>query len=270
MRRLSWFLVLSLSLLLVLSTVGCNSKNPEQSSEKNTPAVQTEIMVSAAASLQNSLTELQQDYAKKKPDVKVTINYGSSGTLQQQIEKGAPADLFISAGKSQMDALADKNLLVKESRIDLLGNDLVLIAGKDSTKVNSLEDLSKADVEKIGIGTPESVPAGSYAKDALTSLKLWDSLSPKFVMAKDVTQVLNYVETGNAEAGLVYRSDAQGSDKVKIVMALPESSHKPIVYPAAVISASKNQQAAQDFLDYLKGSDAKQVFDKYGFKTPAK
>lgn len=270
MRRLSWFLVLSLSLLLVLSTVGCNSKSPEQSSEENTPAAQTEILVSAAASLQNSLTELQQDYAKKKPDVKLTINYGSSGKLQQQIEQGAPADLFLSAGQSQMDALEEKNLLVKDSRIDLLSNDLVIVAGKDSTKVSSLEDLSKADVEKIGIGTPESVPAGKYAKEALTSLNLWDSLNAKFVMAKDVTQVLNYVETGNVEAGFVYSSDAQGSDKVKIVMALPESSHKPIVYPAAIISSTKNQQAAQDFLNYLQGSDAKEVFANYGFKTPAK
>ncbi|AET66101.1 molybdenum ABC transporter, periplasmic molybdate-binding protein [Desulfosporosinus orientis DSM 765] len=270
MKRLSWLFVLSLSLLLILSTVGCNSQNSEQSPEQNTPVAQTEIMVSAAASLQNAMTELQQDYAQKKPDVKLTLNFGSSGKLQQQIEQGAPADLFLSAGQSQMDALEEKNLLVKDSRINLLSNDLVIVAGKDSTKVNSLEDLSEDDVEKIGLGTPESVPAGKYAKEALTSLNLWDSLNSKFVMAKDVTQVLNYVETGNVEAGFVYSSDAQGSDKVKVVMALPESSHKPIVYPAAIISSTKNLQASQDFLNYLQGSNAKQVFAKYGFKTPAK
>ncbi|SDG27702.1 molybdate ABC transporter substrate-binding protein [Desulfosporosinus hippei] len=270
MKKVSWLLVLSFSLLIILSSVGCNANNAAQSPEKTTQVEPVEIMVSAAASLQNSLTELQKDYAQKKPEVKLTFNFGSSGTLQQQIEQGAPADLFISAGKSQMDALGQKDLLVKESRIDLLGNDLVLVTGKEDKKVTSLEDLAKADVGKISIGTPESVPAGKYAQEALTSLKLWDQLTPKFVLAKDVTQVLNYVETGNVDAGLVYQSDAQGSDKVKVVMALPESSHKPIVYPAAIISATKNQQAAEDFLNYLQSSDAQKVFTQYGFKSIAK
>jgi len=224
-------------------------------------------MVSAAASLQNSLTELQKAYALKTPSVKLTINFGASGTLQQQIEQGAPTDLFISAGKTQMDALGQSNLLVKDSRIDLLGNDLVLITGKDNSKVTSLDDLSKSSVAHISIGTPASVPAGKYAQDSLTSLKLWDSLQPKMVMAKDVTSVLNYVETGNADAGFVYRSDAQGSTKVKVVAVIPENSHKPIVYPAAVILATKNKQAAEDFLKYLQSADAQKVFVKYGFKT---
>jgi len=268
-KKVLWLLM---SFLLILSLVGCSAGNSSQpSTNALTPqAKSTEIMISAAASLKDSLTEFQKDYAQKKPEVKLTINFGASGTLQQQIEQGAPVDLFISAGKAQMDALEQKNLIVKESKVDLLGNDLVLITGKDNSKVTSLDDLTKASVNQISIGTPESVPAGKYAKESLTSLKLWDALQPKFVLAKDVTQVLNYVETGNVEAGLVYQSDAQGSTKVKVVTVVPASSHKPIVYPAALIAASKNKQVAEDFLKYLQSSDAQKVFMKYGFKTLAK
>lgn len=268
MKKVSWLLVFSL--LLILSLVGCSAGNTTQPSTNVTQAKPTEIMISAAASLQNSLTELQKDYAQKTPGVKLTINFGGSGTLQQQIEQGAPADLFISAGKAQMDALEQKNLLVKESKVDLVGNDLVLVTGKDNNKVTSLEDLTKPSVVQISIGTPESVPAGKYAQEALTNLKLWDALKPKFVLAKDVTQVLNYVETGNVDAGLVYQSDAQGSTKVKVITVVPASSHKPIVYPAAVIAATKNKQAAEYLLKYLQSSEAQKVFAKYGFKTLAK
>lgn len=267
MKKISW--VLMFSFLLILSVTGCSGGNTQPSSNA-TQVKPIEIMVSAAASMKDSLTDLQKAYAQKAPDVKLTLVFGASGTLQQQIEQGAPVDLFISAGRSQMDALEQKNLLVKESKVDLVGNELVLVTMKDNSDVKSLEDLSKSSVDKIGIGTPESVPAGKYAQESLTNLKLWDSLHPKFVMAKDVTQVLNYVETGNVAAGLVYKSDAQGSTKVKVVTVVPASSYKPITYPAAVISATKNKHAAEDFLKYLLSSDAQRVFVKYGFKTLAK
>ncbi|HBP63301.1 MAG TPA: molybdate ABC transporter substrate-binding protein [Desulfosporosinus sp.] len=224
-------------------------------------------MVSAASSMKDSLTELQKSYAVKNPGVKITFVFGGSGMLQQQIEQGAPADIFISAGKTQMDVLEQKNLLVKESKVDLVGNELVLVTGKDNNKVTSLEDLTQSSVAQISIGTPESVPAGKYAQEALTNLKLWDLIKPKFVQGKDVSQVLNYVETGNVEAGFVYQSDAQMSTKVKVVTVVPASSHKPITYPAAVISTTKNKQAADDFLKYLQSSDAQKVFVTYGFKT---
>lgn len=267
-KRVSWLLMLSF--LLILSLTGCSTGGTDQSATNVAKVEPTEIMVSAAASMKDSLSELQKVYTVKAPGVKITFVFGASGTLQQQIEQGAPADLFISAGKTQMDALEQKNLLVKESKVDLVGNELVLVTGKDNTKVTSLEDLTKAEVEKISIGTPESVPAGKYAQESLTNLKLWDALKSKFVLAKDVTQVLNYVETGNVEAGLVYLSDAQGSTKVKVVTVAPASSYKPITYPAAVISASKNKQVAEDYLKYLQSSDAQKVFVKYGFKTLTK
>lgn len=260
-----------LSLVLSVSLVGCGTTNSGTNTGNNvSQAAQKELIISAAASLQNSLTEIQKDYTQKNPGIKLTFNFGASGPLQQQIEQGAPADVFISAGKSQIDTLEQKKLLVKGTRADLLGNDLVLIASKDNTSIASVEDLTKPGVGKISIGTPESVPAGQYAKDSLTSLKLWDTLQPKLVLAKDVTQVLSYVETGNVDAGFVYRSDAQGSTQAKVVAVVPDSSHKPIVYPAAVIAASKNQQAAEDFLKYLESPDVQQIFAKYGFKTMSK
>jgi molybdate transport system substrate-binding protein len=262
--------LLMLSFLLIFSLVGCSSENANQPKSSAAQVKPTEIMISAAASLQSSLTELQKDYTQKNPDVKLTINFGASGTLQQQIEQGAPADLFISAGKAQMDALEQKKLLVSDSRVNLLGNDLVLITGKDNSVVTSLDDLNKSSVSHVSIGTPKSVPAGQYAQEALTNLKLWDSLQPKLVLAKDVTSVLNYVETGNADAGFVYQSDAQGSTQVKVVATIPSSTYKPIVYPAAIIAATKNKQATQDFLKYLLSSDAQRIFAKYGFKSLTK
>lgn len=263
MKKVSWIF----SFLFILTLIGCSSVSKTPSATNTTKIESTEIMVSAAASMKDSLTELQKTYAQKTSDIKLTLVFGGSGTLQQQIEQGAPVDLFISAGKAQMDALEQKNLLVKESKVDLVGNELVLVTGKNNNTVTSLADLSKASVTKVSIGTPESVPAGKYAQEALTNLKLWDLIKPKFVLAKDVTQVLNYVETGNVEAGLVYQSDAQGSTKVKVVAVVPESSHKPILYPAAIVSTTKNRQAAEDFLKYLQSSEAQQVFGKYGFKA---
>ncbi len=267
-KTLRFLMVLSLLVSLIL--VGCGNSNTTDSAKNSMQPKSTEIIVSAAASLKDSMTELQKAYAMKKPEIKLTFNFGASGTLQQQIEQGAPADLFISAGKSQVDALDQKNLLVKESIVNLVGNDLVLVTGLDNKEVTTVQDLTKSSVEKIGIGTPESVPAGKYAQEALTSLKLWDNLKPKFVMAKDVTQVLNYVETGNAEAGIVYKSDAQGSTKVKVALTFPADSHKAIVYPAAVVAATKEKEAAQDFLKYLQSSEAQQIFVKYGFASIVK
>jgi molybdate transport system substrate-binding protein len=266
----NWLLLISLLLTLALTGCGLNNNSPENSlaSNKNSmPAAPEELLISAAASLKDSLTEIQEDYVQKYPRIKLTFNFGGSGTLQQQIEQGAPADLFISAGKAQMDALEQKKLLLEESRVNLLGNDLVLIVGKDNKTINSVQDLAKTEVGKIGVCAPESAPAGKYAKEALTSLALWDTLQPKVVLAKDVSQVLNYVETGNTDAGFLYQSDAQGSAKVKVVVVVAANSHAPIVYPAAVLAGTKNKQEAEDFLKYLQSSEIQQIFVKYGFQT---
>jgi len=258
-------------LLLTLGLSGCSNQGASDSgntgnTEQNNPAP-VELYISAAASLKDSMEKIQTLYAEEHPEVTLIFNFAGSGTLQQQIEQGAPADLFISAGKSQMNALVEKNLMVKDSIVNLLGNELVLVVGANNTEVASIQDLTKDSVVHIGIGTPESVPAGKYSQQALTSLNLWEELKDKYVMAKDVTQVLNYVETGNAEAGIVYKSDAQNSGKVKVVESFPAGSHDPIIYPAGIVAASKKHGAAAEFLAFLQSPAAQDIFAQYGFKA---
>ena len=254
-------------MILALACVGCSSQ-PASAPAPTTQTQPVTLTVAAAASLTDVAKELQTVYSTKHPNVTIAYTLAASGTLQQQIEQGAPVDLFISAGKSQMDALEQKGLIVTATRKNVVGNELVLVAGKDS-KLTAFDGLKDATVKKIAIGTPESVPAGQYAKDTLTTLGMWDQLQPKFIQAKDVRSVLNYVETGEVDAGLVYRTDAATSDKVKIVAAAPAGSSKPIIYPMAIIASSKHQQEAQQFEDFLASAEAAQLFEKYGFTKPA-
>ncbi|MDR1069631.1 MAG: molybdate ABC transporter substrate-binding protein, partial [Gracilibacteraceae bacterium] len=166
-----------------------------------------ELNVSAAASLTDALEEIYTEYQKDSADV-INFNFAASGTLQKQILEGAPCDIFISASKGHMDGLADENLIVPESRKDLLGNSLTLIASAEKADVVSADGLAGADVASIVVGEPDSVPAGNYAKQTLESMGIWDAIQDKLIFAKDVRQVLEYVETGNADCGFVYRSDA--------------------------------------------------------------
>lgn len=259
MKRI--FILLGIMLLTIATVTGCNNGKQAVDTPKAEPV---SLTIAAAASLQDAAQELKTIYTDKHPDIQITYTFASSGTLQKQIEEGAPADLFISAGKSQMDALVDKKLIKDDSRQNLLGNELVLIAKKDSN-ISSFEDLTDKSAAKISIGTPETVPAGKYAKETLTTMNLWDKVQPKLVMAKDVRQVLTYVETGNVDAGLVYRSDTVQMKESKIVATAPAGSSKPIVYPMAVIASSKHPQEAADFEAFLASDEAMQVFIKYGF-----
>ncbi|MGI6548520.1 MAG: molybdate ABC transporter substrate-binding protein [Syntrophomonadales bacterium] len=254
-------IIVYILLLMAILVSGCSKS---ESSNLPTESEKIELTVAAAASLQDAAKEIKELYADKHPEVEITYNFASSGTLQKQIEEGAPADLFISAGKKQMDALAEKDLIVKESRRDLLGNKLVLIAARD-VALEDFDGLTSPSIKKISIGTPETVPAGKYAEETLTSMELYDRLLPKIVFAKDVRAVLNYVETGNAQAGMVYMSDTYQVDDIVVITAAPEESHSPIVYPMAIVKASKNQSAAQAFSEFLSSSEAAAVFTKYGF-----
>jgi len=235
----------------------------EVTAEPQAKAVSGELIISAAASLTDTMNEMKGLYEKQNQNVKLTFNFGSSGALQQQIEQGAPADVFISAATKQMKALQDKKLIVDESCKNLLKNRLVLVGPKESAKVKGFSTLKEASL--ISIGEPDSVPAGKYAKETLTKMGLWDALKDKVVYAKDVRQVLAYVESGNVEAGMVYLTDAKISDKVQILSIAEENTHTPIVYPAAVVKGTKNPEAAQSFVDFLSSDAAKEVFAKYGF-----
>jgi molybdate transport system substrate-binding protein len=225
------------------------------------------ITVSAAISLKDALTQLGPRYEKRVPGAKIVFNYGGSGTLEQQIEQGAPADIFFSAATQQMDQLKSAGMLADVPR-DIVANSLVLITLRDNETTKTLEDLTAPAVKKIAMGEPKTVPAGMYTQESLRHLGLWGSISEKVVYAKDVRAVLTFVETGNADAGFVYETDALTSQKVRLVTTVPENSHGPIAYPAAVLKNSKNPELAKAFLDFLAGPDARVVFQELGFIPP--
>ena len=244
-----------LSLLLT----GCSS-----STDKEDKSI--ELNISAAASLKEAMADLEAAYTSKNPEISFVVNYGSSGSLQQQIEQGAPCDLFISAGQKQMNALKDKGLLLDGTTKDLVENSLVLVASNDS-EISSIDSLNSDAVSKIALGEPSSVPAGKYADETLTSLAIKDSLSDKLVFAKDVKEVLAWTASGNADAGFVYLSDALSSDGVKIVETISEEYHSPITYPVAIIKDSDDIDAAKAFEDFLFTDEAQEIFEKYGYKS---
>lgn len=223
------------------------------------------LTVSAASSLKDAMEEVKTAYESKRDNVTITYNFGSSGSLQQQIEQGAEVDVFVSAAEKQMDALNEKGLILEDTRKDFLENNIVLVVPAASSAVADFKDLSGEGVRQVALGDLKSVPAGQYAEEVLTSLGLLDSVRPKAVYGKDVKEVLTWVETGNADAGIVYETDALVSDKVKVAAKAPEGSHKPVYYPAAVIKAGKNTDAAREYINFLYGSEAKPIFEKYGF-----
>src|ERR1700690_2301042 len=234
------------------------------------------ITVSAAISLKDAVGELgpifqvQQHRKNGGSGTAVTYNYGGSGTLARQIEQGAPVDVFFSAAAKQMDELAAQGLIVADTRRDLVGNALVLIAPTEATTLHSFQDLTNPAVKNIALGETSTVPAGMYAQQTLEHLGLFAAVQRKVVYAKDVRAVLTYVETGNADAGVVYQTDANTSKKVRVIAIAPADSHDPILYPAAVLRDAKNSSAARAFLEFLQGPDARAVFQKYGFTSAEK
>lgn len=232
-----------------------------------TAQAKTNLLVSAAISLKDSLEEVKTTYQQTKPNVNVTYNFGASGALQQQIENGAPADIFFSAAQKQMDALQQKNLILTNTRRNLLKNRLVLVVPSNSQKLTSFRQLTDSKIKKIAMGEPRSVPAGQYAEEVLKNLGILQQVKPKLVLANNVRQVLAFVESGNADAGIVYATDAAISQKVKQVATAPENTHSPIVYPVAVLKSSKNASAAREYVQFLSGNRAKSVFEKYGFSV---
>jgi molybdate transport system substrate-binding protein len=249
--------ITSLIIFLFICTACSNSKNEEN---------RIELTISAAASMQKALTELQSYYEQEHSNVKLLFNYGASGALQQQIEQGAPVDVFFSASEEKFNEVLEKDLIEKQNSIDLVSNELVLIQNKQSNhKISGFVGLSDSKIKRISIGTPESVPAGKYAKETLESQNLWPQLEEKLVFAKDVRQVLTYVESGNVDAGIVYKTDAISSEKIEVVIKADPKSHSPIIYPLGVVKNSKQKEEAINFYNFLQGDQAKRIFEKHGF-----
>jgi molybdate transport system substrate-binding protein len=224
-----------------------------------------EILVSAAASLTDVLKEIATSYQSKSTH-SVKFNFGPSSGLARQIDEGAPADIFFSADLPQMDALGKKDRLEPGTRKNLLSNQLVIIVPVDSKlALSSPRDLLKADVKRIALAEPSTVPVGVYTSKYLTDEGLWDQVKPKIVPVQDVRATLASVESGNVEAGFVYKTDAAVSKKVKIVYEVPIDKGPKITYPIAIVKESKRKDAARNFLDYIQTAASKELFKKYGF-----
>lgn len=268
-------LTLLLTGACALALAACSSTSNNSSSNTNTPTDKQdskggktmEINVSAAASLKDALEKINENY-KQATGTTVVLNLGGSGALVKQIKEGAPTDLFISASNKAMNELVEGGTVEKESVSVLLKNSLVLVVPKDNAaKIEKVEDLANLDEKsKFAIGEVETVPAGQYAKESLTNLKLWDKVESHVVYAKDVRQVRSYVEGGEAVAGFIYASDAAGDDKVKVVQTMDESTHKKIVYPSAVIKGAANADAAKEYEAFLKTDASMKIFEEHGFK----
>ncbi|PLR98920.1 molybdate ABC transporter substrate-binding protein [Bacillus sp. T33-2] len=253
--------------MLLLLFTSCNAAD-----NKNVPLAdqlkKTQITVSAAASMQDALNEIANQFAEEHPEIDVVYNFGGSGALQQQIVHGAPVDVFISADKQKFIELVDEQLIKEDNAAHLAGNELVIVVNSAAgIKLNGLDDLANEDVMRIGIGTPETVPAGKYARESLEAAGLWNEIKGKMIPAKDVRQVLTYVETQSVDAGLVYNTDALMSDKVNIAVTAPSGTHEPIVYPAGLLESSKHKEQSRLFLQFLQGQKALKIFRKYGFKA---
>ena len=273
-KRLIFIIISIWSLLLV---IGCAPRsgslrdrlsniqleNPSQATPSN------QLTVSAAASLKDVMEKIERIYQQENPETEIIYNFASSGSLQRQIKQGAPVDVFISAATNKMDGLEKQGLLLTETRRNLLKNQMVLVVPtsnkKNNLKLDNFDDLTTKEITRIALGEPESVPGGKYAQEVLNYFKIADKVNYKAVYGKDVRQVLNYVATGNVDAGIVYRTDAQISHNVKIVAIAPETSHSPVIYPIAVIKDSDNPESATELIEFLTTPEAQAVFKEYGF-----
>ena len=228
-----------------------------------------EITVSAAISLKNAFEEIGNLFESQNKWVKVVFNFGASGDLVRQIEGGAPVDVFASAAQKDMDQIDTKGLIDVATRANFVKNTVVLIQSAASTlEINGFEDLLKPEIKMISIGNPQTVPAGKYAQEVFTHFKVWEGISKKLVLAENVRQVLDYVTKNEVDAGVVYATDAAvQAGKIKIVATAPTGSHKPVVYPVAMVKSSKNEVTAKAFITMLKADSGMKILKKYGFES---
>lgn len=224
-----------------------------------------EILVSAAASLEPALSAAREIIAQIVPEARLSFNFAASGVLQHQIEAGGPVDIFLSAAAEQMDALERQEWIVAGSRITLFRSQLALVAPLDSKFPRSVKDLVRPLVRFVAIGDPATVPAGRYAMQVLEKENIVSALAAKQVRGSSVRQVVQFVESGNADAGFVYATDARNSKKLRIVEELDPSRHSPIVYQAARIRASRHPETAQKVLNGLLCPEVQKHFSKLGF-----
>lgn len=236
--------------------------------EVKSALAEQELIVSAAASLTNALGEVGKRFETANPGLKVILNFAASGALLQQIEQGAPVDVFASADQKTMDQAKEKNLILDESRKDFVSNALVLIVPKGSSiPIKSVHDLGAKEVARVALGNPETVPAGRYTREALTNEGLWETLTPKFICGDSVRQVLDYVSRGEVDAGFVFATDAAtAGEKVRVVAGMEK--HKPIVYPIAIVAATQKKELSGRFVNFALSREAQDILSNFGFGKP--
>ncbi len=234
------------------------------------PASAQELVLSVAISMREAVQELGQSFAAARPGLTIRYNFGSSGELQKQIEAGAPVDVFISAAARQMDELEAKKLVLSDSRRAFARNVLTVIKPADSRiDISKPADLGDRRVGRIVIGNPKTVPAGQYAEESLRALSLWDRVQAKLIFAENVRQALDYVARGEVDAGFVYTTDAAAPKTgVKEAFRPGEDTYRPVVYPAAVVSGTKQSALARAFVELLSSAEARTVLARHGFQPP--
>lgn len=250
--------------LFFLFAVGCEKAAVDSS---QVPTSEKKVLiVSAAVSLKDAVSEIGEKYRSKTGN-EIIFNFGASGALQRQIENGAPADVFASAGQKQMDDLLEKGLIELGSRIDFARNSLVLIVPQDSDlKIAGFNDLAGDAVKKIAVGNPKTVPAGQYTEQVFINTGIAPMVANKLVFAEDVRHVLDYVTRGEVDAGVVYGTDARmAGEKVRVTATAEEGSHLPVLYPIAVLRDSRNKSASNDFIKFVTGPEGQAILQNYGF-----
>ncbi|WP_162785074.1 molybdate ABC transporter substrate-binding protein [Bacillus sp. P14.5] len=243
--------ILLLACILLLSA--CTSTDSEK----------VELTISAAASLKDSLKEVKDQFETEYPEIKLSYNFGSSGSLRKQIDQGAPIDIFLSASEKDYQALADSGAVSAGDR--LFSNSLVLVVRQDS-QVSGLNDVIERNF-KLSIGTPETVPAGFYAKQALENMGVWKEALPRTVYAKDVRHVMTLLDHGAADAGIVYESDAMAVQDSRVIRRFDAATHSPILYWGGLVEAGEHKEESMLFLEFLEGQRALKIFERYGFET---
>jgi molybdate transport system substrate-binding protein len=243
-------------LFLFFLLIGCSNQKDK-----------TGLTISAASSMTESLSQLAMDFEKQYPNIDITYNFGGTGTLRKQVEQGAPIDLFFLASEKDYNLLKERELI--QEGIPILENRLVMIKHSES-EVESINDLIQTN-KKIAIGTPEAVPAGSYAKEALQSMKMWEALEDRIVFTKDVYHVLKLVEEGAVQTGIVYYTDTLNASNITVVENIDSSFHSPIRYFLAKINKdNKNAEAVEAFSEFANSESSMKLFESYGFKINSK
>jgi molybdate transport system substrate-binding protein len=260
--KLGFVFIITVLMVVTIPLTACQNT---QTIASNSVAPIT-LNISAGASWTDAVKEIGSLYITEHPWVNIVPNFAGMGTLVQQVENGVPCDVFLSGAASYMDKLQNENLILPDTRKNLLTNKVVLIISSESTlSISSFNDLTSNSLKKIAIGDPKSVAVGAYAQQTFDLLGITAAIQSKFILGADTRQVLTYVETQNVDAGVVFLTDALTSSKVKIVATSPEQINAGIVYPVAAVKDSKNESTARDYLNFLSGDQAKAIFQKYDF-----